>query len=129
MRWPFVSRRRYEAVDADRERLRGERDQFAKDRDAYRKAAETAASQFTEADEKYTDACIVNECLTNDLAAARKQVAESTVTEWRARAAAEKRRADQLQKRLDDAVGLGGGRIEDSSPWQPGYKASKGVAS
>ncbi len=42
MRWPLVSRRRFEAVGADRERLRGERDQFAKDRDAaLRFSAET----------------------------------------------------------------------------------------
>lgn len=29
---------------------------------------------------------------------------------------AEQKRADQLQARLDDAVGLGGGRIKDSRP-------------
>ncbi|MDX2841456.1 hypothetical protein PV377_21190 [Streptomyces ipomoeae] len=30
-----------------------------------------------------------------------------------------------LQRQLDDAVGLPPGRIEDSSRWQPGYKAPK----
>lgn len=34
-----------------------------------------------------------------------------------------KRRVAHLQRQLDDAVGLAPGRIEDSSRWQPGYKA------
>jgi hypothetical protein len=38
---------------------------------------------------------------------------------------AEKRRADLLQQRLDDAVGLGSGRIVDSRSWQPGYVEPK----
>lgn len=65
MRWPFVSRRRHEReleyANADRERLRGERNQFADDRDAFKAAVETAARQFEEADEQ--------------LAAARKRIA------------------------------------------------------
>lgn len=40
----------------------------------------------------------------------------------REEAAAERHRADQLQGRLDDAVGLKPFRIEDSRWWQPGYK-------
>jgi chromosome segregation ATPase len=47
---PFVSRRLYDAVLADRERIRGERDQFVKDRDAHRAALETAAQQLAEVD-------------------------------------------------------------------------------
>lgn len=39
---------------------------------------------------------------------------------------AEKRRADHLQQRYDDAVGLPAGRITDSSSWQPGYEKPKG---
>lgn len=50
MKPPFISRRLYEAALADRERIRGERDQFAKDRNSQRAAAETAARQFAEAD-------------------------------------------------------------------------------
>ncbi|MFI0236372.1 hypothetical protein [Streptomyces sp. NPDC016845] len=54
MRWPIVSRRRHvqelAAVSADRERLRGERDQFAKDAKASQVAAATTARQFAEAD-------------------------------------------------------------------------------
>ncbi|MFF7553619.1 hypothetical protein ACFZA9_12115 [Streptomyces olivaceus] len=45
--------------------------------------------------------------------------------------AAEKKRADRLQARLDDAVGMpAGGPIADSGPWQPGWNQPKprGVA-
>lgn len=41
---------------------------------------------------------------------------------------AEQKRADHLQRRLDDAVGLPAGRIADSREWQPGYQ-KPGVAS
>lgn len=50
MRWPFVSRRAYEAVCADRERIRGERNQFEKDRNAARSSMRTAARKFADAD-------------------------------------------------------------------------------
>ncbi|MEV6833556.1 hypothetical protein AB0N17_03335 [Streptomyces sp. NPDC051133] len=54
MKWPIVSLRRHEReledLKADRERIRGERDQFAKDRDAQRAVARTATRQFAEAD-------------------------------------------------------------------------------
>lgn len=67
--WPFVPRAQHEAVLADRERIRGERNQFAQDRDAFKRAAETAS-------EKYNDVCIVNECLTEDLTKARARLTE-----------------------------------------------------
>jgi predicted nucleic acid-binding Zn-ribbon protein len=125
----FVTRRRHEtelaAAGAEVERLREQRDQFAKDRDAYRAAAETAAGQFADADEQLTATRIVNACLTEDLAKAREQITDGSVAEWRAKAKAAERRADQWQKQYYDAVGLGPGRIEDSSRWQPGYKAPK----
>jgi chromosome segregation ATPase len=38
---------------------------------------------------------------------------------------AEKKRADRLQARLDDAVGLTPRGIKDSRPWQPGYQKPK----
>ncbi|MFK0062663.1 hypothetical protein ACIQTN_25980 [Streptomyces werraensis] len=45
--------------------------------------------------------------------------------------AREQKRADHLQQRLDDAVGLTAMGIRDSSRWQPGYKPAPtpGVAS
>lgn len=146
--WPFVTRTRHEAVLADRERIRGERDQFAKDRDAIKAAAEAAS-------ERYNDTAIVNELLTEDLTKLRRQLAASQevegalarqvhemaqpveptdaemdsmnlLIEERDR---ERRRADHLQRQLDDAVGLPAGRIEDSRRWQPGYKPKKESAS
>ena len=129
MRWPFVSRRAHEAVLADRERIRSERDQLVKDRDAQRLAAETASSLFTRTDEELAAVTIVNTCLTEDLTAVRERLAEveaascdTAATHWRAEAKREKKRADALQKAYDDAVGLKPRRIEDSSRWQPGYK-------
>lgn len=126
MKWPFVSRRRYEAdldaVKADRERIRGERDQFKQDRDAFKRAAESVS-------EKYTDTCIANECLTHDLDAVRERLAEveaascdTAAAQWQAQARRERKRADALQKAYDDAVGLKPRGVEDSSRWQPGYK-------
>lgn len=43
----------------------------------------------------------------------------------RALVLAERARADKVQKRLDDAVGLAPGGILSSAPWQPGYKAER----
>lgn len=146
--WPFVSRRRYDSVNADRERLRGERDQFAKDRDAFKYAAEQAS-------EKYTDTAIVNDCLTEDLTKIREQLAASQqvegalarqihdmaqpvdpddaylddITRLTNERDSEKKRADHLQRELDNALGLGDRRVEDSSRWQPGYKPAKESAS
>lgn len=92
------------------DRLRKERDQLVKDRDAFHAAAVTAARQFADADEKYVDVSIVNTCLTDDLAAARERLATyengSALGEQMALHRAEKKRADHLQRRLDDALGL-----------------------
>lgn len=61
---------------ADGDRLRDERDAALEDVSAYKAAAETSAQQFMDADEKYVDVSIVNECLTADLAKAREKLAE-----------------------------------------------------
>lgn len=113
-----------------------------KDRDAFKYAAETAS-------EKFTDTAIVNDCLTEDLAKVRKQLAETQqvegalarqihdmaqpvdpddaylddITRLTNERDSEKKRADHLQRELDNALDLGGRRVEDSSRWQPGYKA------
>ncbi|MEV7154855.1 hypothetical protein AB0N77_09550 [Streptomyces misionensis] len=166
MKWPLVTRRRYEndlaAVDADRARLRAERDQFAKDRDVQRAVARKAAEQFADLDDRYTATVIVNTCLTEELTAARNRIAEygdrRTVSDvlvehdvhrkalanalgdqkyhlnwgeliaevarlnaaaeaWMADHAAEKKRADQLQERLDDAFGLNTPAVEAGAAW------------
>ncbi|MEU3283203.1 hypothetical protein [Streptomyces antibioticus] len=176
MGWPFVSRARYEALEADRERLRGERDQFLKDRNSFKYAAESAARQFTEADatnrrlagrvlelnvrlSAYAEsdpdyvACLERRiaCLQQGVARylpalwkVRKELAKSTEVEGalarqihelaqpveptddemdsinrliRERDS-EKKRADHLQKRLDQATGLDSAPVAAGVGWQ-----------
>lgn len=132
--WPFVPRAQHDAVLADRERIRGERNQFEQDRNAHKASAETSSRLFNETDEKYINVC-------RELAAVRKveeslarQIHEMAqpvepsgeevdAAQLRLELDAERRRADELQKRLDDAVGLPPGGILNSAPWQPGYVA------
>jgi predicted RNase H-like nuclease (RuvC/YqgF family) len=97
-------------LKADIVRLRSERDQFRKDRDAI-----TASGRRDAAEAASTIAR-----LKEDLAAASSG-GEST--------ASLRRRIKSLEKQYDDAVGMGASRIEDSGRWQPGYKASTEVAS
>jgi chromosome segregation ATPase len=89
------SEARLQAVSADRERLRGEREQFEKDRDTYRTAAARLERELS----------------------APAMGPEDT--------AGLQRRIKHLEKQLDDAVGLPAGRIEDSGRWQPGHQAAK----
>lgn len=140
----FISRRRHEAILAELrivhsielDEVRGQRDAAVEDakraradRDAFKDAADSA-------NEKYTDTAIVNECLTEELARAREEIAElkaqlsdSATAHWSAEARRQKKRADRLQRQYDDAVGLKPGGIEDSRPWQPGYVDPKKAAS
>lgn len=85
-----MSRSRYDAVVADRERLRSERNQFLTDRNAAQAAARSAAEKFTHADDELAATRIVNSCLTDDIVKLRKQLDEAHA------------HADRLQKRLDD---------------------------
>ncbi len=88
--------RQFAEADADNRRLHGRLLELGR-----------RISQLTESDPSYAAD------LERQLAAARKE------------ADAEKTRADHLQKRLDDAVGLTKGGVQDSSVWQPGYVAPK----
>ena len=126
-------------------------EQAWKDRvDHWRGRTETAETQLRAevtarrtAAEKYSDLFDQHQQLTRDharliaqtptfdadsarTAAERIAHLQSEVTRARTEAAAETRRADRLQQRLDDAVGLGPRSIKDSSPWQPGYRKPKG---
>lgn len=130
-KWPLVTRSRYDALDADRERVRGERDQFAKDRDAQRAVARKAARQFTSADEELIELRLVNDRLTDaNLAVARRlaralracaryrTALDKTATEWMAECQAHALRADRLQRRLDDSLGLNTAVIALGETWQ-----------
>ncbi|WP_199572677.1 hypothetical protein [Streptomyces murinus] len=129
MRWPLVSRRRYDAdlaaINADRNRLRGERDQFAKDRDTQRAVARKATEQYVALDERYSDTAIVNSCLTEELTAAREQLA-ATDDGWQTKYEAEKKRADRLQERLDDALGLNTHAVVAGAMWRDRRTDKKG---
>ncbi|MGW4493835.1 hypothetical protein [Streptomyces sp. NPDC004376] len=124
MKWlPIFHRTTQDAVELDRlradnTRLRAERDQFAKDRDAQRRIADRIADNYRDLEERYQGTVIVNTCLTDDLAAARKQLAAVDTDGWQAHYAAEKKRADRLQKQLDDALGLNTAGVADGRHWQ-----------
>ena len=116
LRWPCVSAEWADTLQARVERREAERNE--------------ADRRYTDLNEKYTAVCIVNTCLTEDLtkareelAEARAQAADSLAGQLRAQLKRETRRANRLQKQYDDAVGLKPGGIEDSRPWQLGYKA------
>lgn len=130
-KWPLVTRSRYDALAADRERLRGERDQFAKDRDAQRAVARKAARQFTSADEELIELRLVNDRLTDaNLAVARRltralracaryrAALNKTATEWMTECQKHATRADRLQRRLDDSLGLNTAAIALGETWQ-----------
>lgn len=89
MRWPLVSLRRYTedtgALRAEADRLRIARDAALKERDSWKATATTTAGQ-------YTDAGVVNDCLT--------------------------RRVEQLQAQLDDALGLNHPAVVAGQHWQ-----------
>jgi hypothetical protein len=151
---PFVSRRRYTRDLAHQER-------------GWQLFTETAAAhhraELADLNERYTAVCIVNTCLTEDLATAAARIAEygirRTVPEvleehdvhrkaladtlgeqkrhlnwgqliaevgqlngaavaWMADHAAEKRRADQLQRQMDTFLGLDVAAIAEGTTWQ-----------
>lgn len=132
MKWPLVTRSRYDDLDADRERVRGERNQFEKDRDTQKAVARKATEQYAGLYDQHAATAIVNGCLTEDLTtvreelAAERQVSGSLALQiqeladrlrgyeavdgddesWRSRYETEKKRADRLQQQLDDALGM-----------------------
>ncbi|MGW3025820.1 hypothetical protein [Streptomyces sp. NPDC001221] len=117
MRWPFVSRARYDDALTEaaglRRRVLNTEDRHDEVEDERRRLA----GQYAALEEQYVGACIVNECLTSDLAKARTQPAENS-EDWQTRYEDEKRRADRLQRRLDDALGLNTSQIADGRLWQ-----------
>lgn len=150
MRWPFVPRAQHDAVLADRERIRGERNQFEQDRNVRKAAAKTSARLFKETDAKYVDVCRVNQRLTEDLAAVRRELAavrkveeslarqihemaqpvepsdeEVDAAQLRLELDQAEARVKHLEKELDNALGMAAGGILASAPWQPGYQDPK----
>ncbi|MDX5568452.1 hypothetical protein PYK79_41355 [Streptomyces sp. ID05-04B] len=129
MRFSFISRRRHDddlaAASAEAARLREQRDKAIKDMETAVFNRERILHQYTELDEKYVAVVLVNERLTEDLAAARADASASLAGQLRAELKREKRRADRLQRELDDATFLPVGGVEDSRRFQPGYTDPK----
>ena len=111
-----------------------------------RKRYERLVGEAAYAAERNTDITIVNQRLTEDLAATRRELAavrkveeslarqihemaqpvepsdeEVDAAQLRLELDAERHRADHLQKELDNACGMPPGGILNSGPRQPGY--------
>ncbi|WP_159056574.1 hypothetical protein [Streptomyces yokosukanensis] len=177
MRWPIVSRRRYEtdlaAAKAETDRQRELRVKAEKGEATARFNRQQVLEQNASLDEKYADVCIVNEHLTDDLTKARERIAQygvrrtvpdvleehdvhrkaladalgpqkrhlnwdqliaeaarlnAAATEWMTECQAHATRADRLQRRLDDSLGLNTSQVEDGRYWQQTRHDTKGVA-
>lgn len=148
--WPFTTRREQrleaelDAVNADRERIRGERTQFTKDRDTARFNREQILRQLAEADadnrrlhgrnlELGKRLSALSESDPEYTAQLESQVAElqqrladaAQDGEWRGRARRAEKRVKHLEKELDNALGMPASGILTSAPWQPGYQDPK----
>ncbi|MYR46758.1 hypothetical protein [Streptomyces sp. SID5910] len=136
----LITRRRFERETAG---LRAkitvaieQRDNARAERDAFRAVARASARQFAEADAanrrlvgRVEELGKRNSALTEsdpEYAAdleRRLDRALRACARWMNATWAATRRADRLQNRLDDAVGMPhGGHIRDSGPWQPGFE-------
>lgn len=98
------------ALDAANRRLDGRNRALAE-----RLEAAQVGSGFDAAAAKTTANRIAE--LVKEAAQARAEAAEA-----RALGRQHQRQAEHLQKRLDEALGMEAGRIQDSAPWQPGFQ-------
>lgn len=115
MRWPFVSRAQHEAALDEIDNLRR------------RVVATEARHDEVEAKRRrlagwLAEAKTANTRLTGHVEELSKRLEAQPSFED---SAALKSQIRHLLKRLDDAVGLPPGRIEDSSRWQPGFQQPK----
>ncbi|MFG3085075.1 hypothetical protein [Streptomyces parvulus] len=124
----LITRRRHEqetaGIWAMVRIIRGERDEARTERDAFRAAASTSARQFAEADATNRRLAGRNEELGKRISALTEADPEyladleQQLATVREELAAEKKRADQLQARLDDACGLNSADVEAGRYWQ-----------
>lgn len=124
----FVTRSKYRALAADYERVLEQRDDARRQARAALAATHLAAGQYTD-----TDAVLdrVRLARLRDAVKYRQRIERliRTVARYRSALTAETRRADRLQARLDNAVGLDHPAIDAGAQWQtrrtdkPGVKA------
>jgi protein-arginine kinase activator protein McsA len=118
MRWPFVSRARH-------------KDLYERYQLALQKAAKACSERDTaeynrgQALRQLADADATNRRLEGRITELTKRIEERPSFED---SAALRNQIRHLQRRLDDAVGLPPGRIEDSRRWQPGYEKPGGAS-
>lgn len=126
MNWPYVSRTRHDAeITALRQRVldtEARHDQAEADR-------RRLAGQYTHLHDTWSGTAIVNDCLTDaNLTVARRLTrALRACARYRAALADATHRADQLQHRLDDALGLNTSQIDDGRLWQQTRPDKKGM--
>ncbi|MFB8101318.1 hypothetical protein ACFC3O_00525 [Streptomyces sp. NPDC056007] len=113
----FVSRRKYDALAADYERVREQRDEAERTVRAMRSTARTAAGQFTAADDT------LNRVRLARLADAirytgRVERLVRIVARLRTELAAAERRVVRLQAAYDNAVGLDAPALDHGAAWQ-----------
>ncbi|MFF3511582.1 hypothetical protein [Streptomyces sp. NPDC002573] len=156
MRWPLMSRKngvprgRYEQVIDQRDEARSEAAQhvckiveLCREIDALTDQRDTAHKRLADYGHRRTVSDVLEEHeahrkalaraidsglernwdqLTEDAARLRKAAAE-----WMADSETERKRADHLQARLDDALGLNTSQVEDGRLWQHTRTDKKGV--
>ncbi|MFF5891209.1 hypothetical protein ACFY72_20860 [Streptomyces globisporus] len=113
----FVSRRKYEQLLADYERIREQRDEAQRNVRAMQTATRTAAGQFTAADDT------LNRVRLARLADAIRYTGRITrlvriVARLRTEVAAAERRAARVQAQYDNAVGLDDPTLDLGAHWQ-----------
>lgn len=135
-------RRELAAAKAETDRLRRQLEEARTERTAFRTAATVASRRFSEADAAARRMADRNTELRRRISAltesdpqyaARLELRVARLLKAIERvgaiAVAERRRADHLQQRYDDAVGIPKAGIRDSARWQPGYVEPKADAS
>lgn len=113
----FVSRRKYNALAADYERVLEQRDEAQRTVRAMETATRTAAGQFTAADDTLTRVRLAR---IRDAVTYRQRITRLTraVVTLRAAYAAADRRARRVQAAYDSAVGLDNPSLDLGAHWQ-----------
>lgn len=120
MNWPFVLRSRH---DADVAALNADRDRLRRRAETAEGHAATAVSNRKQVLRQNAELDAANARLSGRVDELTRQLEAKPSFED---SASLKNQIRHLQRRLDDAVGLGPGRRpEDSSRWQPGYQQPK----
>ncbi|MGP3752173.1 hypothetical protein [Streptomyces sp. IBSNAI001] len=112
-----VSRRKYNALAADYERVLEQRDEAERQARAARVSMKLAAGQFTDTDDALGRARLAR---IRDAVAYRRRITRlvRTVARYRAALTTETRRADRLQAAYDNAVGIDHPDVDAGAQWQ-----------